>query len=110
VPKRHHDLTAQLCKEFSDIIKSYGVVHLVFQLNNREAPMEGIASISKSTYATKDEEVWLEILFYRDRHHKEEVSTKMRNEDRMGQLWQRSIELVTPGTDFVMGEYSRLKI
>jgi hypothetical protein len=72
--------------------------------------MEGIASISKSTYATKDEEVWLEILFYRDRHHKEEVSTKMRNEDRMGQLWQRSIELVTPGTDFVMGEYSRLKI
>ncbi len=35
VPKRHHDLTAQLCKEFSHITKNYGVVHLVFQLNNR---------------------------------------------------------------------------
>ncbi|HEY7571277.1 MAG TPA: hypothetical protein VH796_07910 [Nitrososphaeraceae archaeon] len=72
--------------------------------------MEGITNVSKTIYATEDEEVWLEILFYRDRQHKEEVYTKMRNEDRMGQLWQRSIELVTPGTDFVMGEYSRLKI
>ena len=110
VPKKNHDLTAQLCKEFSDIINNFGVMHHVFQLNNTEAPMEGITNISKTLSATEDEEIWLEILFYRDRQHKDEVSTKMTNEERMGQLWQRSMELVTPGSGFVMGEYSRLTI
>jgi uncharacterized protein YbaA (DUF1428 family) len=82
----------------------------VFQLNNTEAPMECITNISKTISATEDEEIWSEILFYRDRQHKDEVSTKMRNDERMGQLWQRSMELVTSGTGFVMGEYSRLNI
>ncbi|MDQ3902749.1 MAG: DUF1428 family protein [Thermoproteota archaeon] len=110
VPKKNHDLTVQLCKEFGDIIRSYGVVHLVFQLNNTDAPMEGITNIAKAISATQDEEVWLELMFYRDRQHKEEVGTKMRNDERMGPLWQRSMELVTPGTGFKMGEFSRLNI
>ena len=110
VPKKNHELTVQLCKEFGDIIRSYGVVHLVFQINNTEAPMEGITNIAKTISATQDEEVWLELLFYRDHQHKEEVGTKMRNDERMGTLWQRSMELVTPRTDFIMGEFSRLNI
>ena len=73
VPKKNHELTVQLCKEFGDIIRSYGVVHLVFQINNTEAPMEGITNIAKTISATQDEEVWLELLFYRDHQHKEEV-------------------------------------
>src|SRR5919201_5516168 len=110
VPKKNHDLTVQRDKEFHDIIKSYGVVHLVFQINNTEAPMEGITNIAKSISATQEEEVWLELIFYRDRQHKEEVGAKMRNDERMGPLWQRSMELVTPGTGFIMGEFSRLHI
>ena len=110
VPKKNHDLTVQLDKEFHDIIKSYGVVHLVFQINNTEAPMEGITNIAKSISATQDEEVWLELIFYRDRQHKEEVGAKMRNDERMGPLWQRAMELVTPGTGFIMGEFSRLNV
>ena len=110
VPKKNHDLTMQLCKEFGEIIRSYGVVHLVFRLNNTEAPMEGITNIAKTISATQDEEVWLELIFYRDHKHKDEVGVKMRNDERMGPLWQRSMELVTQGTDFIMGEFSRLKI
>jgi uncharacterized protein YbaA (DUF1428 family) len=108
VPKKNHDLTEQLCKEFGDIIRNYGVVHLVFQLSNTEAPMEGITNLAKAISATQDEEVWLELIFYKDRKHKEEVGAKMRNDERMGPLWQRSMELVTPGTGFIMGEFSRL--
>jgi uncharacterized protein YbaA (DUF1428 family) len=67
VPKKNHDSTVQLGKEFSDIIRSYGVAHLVFQLNNTEAPMEGITNIAKTVSTTQDEEVWLELMFYRDR-------------------------------------------
>jgi uncharacterized protein YbaA (DUF1428 family) len=110
VPKKNHDLTVQLCKEFGNIIRNYGVVHSVFQINNTEALMQGITNIAKTISATQDEEVWLELILYRDRQHKEEVGAKMRNDERMGLLWQRSMELVTPGTGFIMGEFSRLNI
>jgi uncharacterized protein YbaA (DUF1428 family) len=110
VPKKNHDSTVQLSKEFGDIIRQYGVAHLVFQLNNTEAPMEGITNIAKTVSATQEEEVWLELLFYRDHKHKDEVGAKMRNDERMGPLWQRSLELVSPGTGFIMGEFSRSKI
>ena len=110
VPKKNHDLTVQLCKEFGNIIRNFGVVHSVFQINNTEAPMEGITNIAKTISATQGEEVWLELILYRDRQHKEEVGAKMRNDERMGLLWQRSMELVTPGTGFIMGEFSRLNI
>jgi uncharacterized protein YbaA (DUF1428 family) len=109
VPKKNHDAMMQLDKKFGDIItKEFGVEHLVFQLNSTEAPMEGISNIAKAVLATQDEEVWLELLFYRDRKHKDEVGAKMRNDDRMGPLWQQSVDLVSPGTGFIMGEFSRL--
>ena len=111
VPKKNHDAMMQLDKEFGDIItKEFGVAHLVFQLSSTEAPMEGMSNIAKIVSAAQDEEVWLELLFYRDRKHKEEVGAKMRNDERMGPLWQRSVALVSPGTDFIMGEFSRIKM
>jgi uncharacterized protein YbaA (DUF1428 family) len=110
VPNKNHDAIVQLNKEFGDIIRNYGVAHLVFQLNNTEAPMEGITNIAKTISATQDEEVWLDLIFYRDRKHKDEVGAKMRNDERMGTLWQRSMALVSPGTGFIMGEFSRLSV
>jgi uncharacterized protein YbaA (DUF1428 family) len=101
----------QLNKQFSDIIvNEYGVIHSVFQLNGTQESMEGITNIAKTVSATQDEEVWLELLFYRDRKHKEEVGAKMQNEERMGPLWQQSVNLVSPGTNFIMGEFSHLNL
>src|SRR5918911_688515 len=108
VPKKNHNAMMQLNKQFANIIRNYGVGHLVFQLSNTEGPMDDITNIARTVSATQDEEVWMEILFYRDRKHKDEVATKMRNDERMGSLWQRSIELVSPGTGFIMGEFSRI--
>jgi uncharacterized protein YbaA (DUF1428 family) len=111
VPKKNHDAMLKLDKQFSDIItKEFGVAHLVFQLSSTEAPMEGMSNIAKIVSATQDEEVWLELLFYRDRKHKDEVGVKMRNDERMGPLWQQSVALISPGTDFITGEFSRLKM
>src|SRR5919205_2933330 len=108
VPKKNHNAIMQLNKQFSDIIRNYGVAHLVFRLSNTEVPMDDITNIAKTISATQDEEVWMEIIFYRDRKHKDEVAAKMRNDERMGSLWQRSIELVSPGTGFIMGEFSSI--
>ena len=110
VPKKNHDKMMQLNKQFVSIMRKYGATHLVLQLNNTEAPMEGITNIAKTLSASQDEEVWLELIFYRDRKHREEVDTKMRNDDKMGSLWQQSVDLVTPGTSFIMGEFGRLNV
>ncbi len=101
----------QLDKKFGDIIANeYGAVHSVFQLYSTQAPMEGITNIAKTISATQDEEVWLELLFYRDRTHKDEVSAKMQKDERMGPLFQQAMDLISPGSGFIMGEFSYLNI
>jgi uncharacterized protein YbaA (DUF1428 family) len=111
VPKKNHDAMMQLNKQFADKMRKYGAPHLIFQLNNTEAPMEGITNIAKTLSANQDdEEVWMELIFYRDRKHRDEVSAKMQNDESMGPLFQQSINLITSGTSFIMGEFSHLKI
>jgi uncharacterized protein YbaA (DUF1428 family) len=110
VPKKNHDAIVQLSKEFGDIIRNYRVAHLVFQLNNTEAPMEGITNIAKTISATQDEEVWLELIFYRDRKHRDEVGAKMQNDENMERLYKQSVDLLSLGSSFVMGEFSRLSV
>jgi uncharacterized protein YbaA (DUF1428 family) len=91
-------------------MRKYGAPHLIFQLNNTEAPMEGITNIAKTVSANQDEEVWMELIFYRDRKHRDEVSAKMQNDENMERLYKQSVDLISPGSSFVMGEFSRLKV
>ena len=109
VPKKNHDAMMQLNKQFVEVMRKYGATHLILQLNNSEAPMEGITNISKTVSANQDDdEVWMELIFYKDRKHRDEVNAKMRNDVNMEQLFKKSMDLITPGTTFVMGEFSRL--
>jgi uncharacterized protein YbaA (DUF1428 family) len=108
VPKKNHDAMMQLNKQFVEVMRKYGATHLILQLNNSETPMEGITNISKTVSANQDDEVWMELIFYKDRKHRDEVNAKMRNDVNMEQLFKQSMDLITPGTTFVMGEFSRL--
>jgi uncharacterized protein YbaA (DUF1428 family) len=108
VPKKNHDAMMQLNKQFVEVMRKYGVTHLILQLNNSETPMEGIINISKTVSANQDDEVWMELIFYKDRKRRDEVESKMRNDVNMEQLFKQSMDLITPGTTFVMGEFSRL--
>jgi uncharacterized protein YbaA (DUF1428 family) len=110
VPKKNHDAMTRLNKQFVEVMRKYGATHLILQLNNTEAPMEGITNISKTVLANQDDEVWMELVFYKDRKHRDEVDAKMRNDVNMEQLFKQSMDLITPGTTFTMGEFSRLDI
>ena len=110
VPKKNHEAMMQLNKQFADIMRKYGAPHLIFQLNNTEAPMDGITNIAKTVSASQDEEVWMELIFYRDRKHRDEVGTKMQNDENMERLYKQSVDLLSPGSSFVMGEFSRLSV
>jgi uncharacterized protein YbaA (DUF1428 family) len=109
-PKRNHDAIVQLGKEFADILKKYGGPNpIYFELNNTEAPMEGITNIAKTVLAKQDEDVWLQLTFYRDRIQRDEVRAKMGNDESMGQINKQFMDLITPGS-MIMGEFIRLKI
>jgi uncharacterized protein YbaA (DUF1428 family) len=112
VPKKNHEAMIQLNKQFADIMRKYGAPHLIFQLNNSaEAPMEGITNIAKTVSTNQDqEEVWMELIFYRDRKHRDEVGANMQNDENMERLYKQSVDLLSPGTGFIMGDFSRLKI
>ena len=111
IPKKNHEAMMQLNKQFADTTRKYGALHLIFQLNNTEAPMEGITNIAKTILANQqDEEVWMELLFYRDRKHKDEVGAKMQNDENMERLYKQSVDLLSPGSSFIMGEFSRLEV
>jgi uncharacterized protein YbaA (DUF1428 family) len=73
--------------------------------------MEGITNIAKTVSANQDEEeIWMELIFYRDRKHKDEVGAKMQNDENMERLYKQSVDLLSPGSSFVMGEFSRLEV
>jgi uncharacterized protein YbaA (DUF1428 family) len=111
VPKKNHESMMQLNKQFANIMRKYGAPHLIFQLNNTEAPMERITNIAKTVSANQDEEeVWLELMFYRDRKDRDEVGAKMQNDENIEQLYKQSVDLLSPGSSFVMGEFSRLSV
>jgi uncharacterized protein YbaA (DUF1428 family) len=72
--------------------------------------MEGITNIANTISANQDEEVWVELQYFRDRKHMDEVITKMEKDENMGRICKESSDLLTPGTRFIMGEFNRIDV
>jgi uncharacterized protein YbaA (DUF1428 family) len=43
--------------------------------------MEGITNIAKTISANQDEEVWMELIVYRDSKHRDEVGAMMQSDE-----------------------------
>jgi uncharacterized protein YbaA (DUF1428 family) len=71
--------------------------------------MEGITNIAKTVSAKQNEEVWLQLTFYRDRRQRDEISAKMGNDESMGPINKQFMYLITPGA-MIMGELVRVKM
>jgi uncharacterized protein YbaA (DUF1428 family) len=82
----------------------------IFQLGNSKGPIEGITNLAKTISANEDEEeVWVEILSYRDRKHLDEYCQKCQSNESMRRLWEKVVNLGTPGTSMIMGDFSRIR-
>ena len=68
-----------------------------------------MTNIYHTLSAAQDEEVCVEFVYYRDRNHMEEVIAKMEKDEDMGRLYKQSLDLITPGTSFILGEFNRMK-
>ena len=60
--------------------------------------MMGFEKLSKIISANDDEDVWLEILSYRDAKHVQEVMEAMKGDKRANELYKEAMELITPGS------------
>ncbi|MGG6460390.1 MAG: hypothetical protein ACM3JQ_03075 [Candidatus Eiseniibacteriota bacterium] len=56
VPKENLDKMMNLNREFTHIIREFGAKHLIFQLSNKESPMDGVDNISKTLLAGQSDE------------------------------------------------------
>jgi uncharacterized protein YbaA (DUF1428 family) len=110
VPKKNHDAMVQFCKQFNEMFKKYGGRIEVFQLANTNVPVEGTTNIANTVSANQDEEVWVELQYFRNRKHIDEVITKMRKDENMGRICKESVDLLTPGSSFIIGEFNRINV
>lgn len=114
-PKMNHDAMIELGKPAKELFKNIDVRQEIFQLEgnsnlseqNEMAEKMGFTNISKTVSANKDEEVWLELQFYRDKKHLDDVSAKMQEDENAGKLGKQFMDLISPGS-CVEGWFSHL--
>ncbi|HZD36650.1 MAG TPA: DUF1428 family protein [Nitrososphaeraceae archaeon] len=92
-PKDNHDALVKIGKQTDIFFRKHGVSKNVYRLNARENMMNFV-NLAKTISANDNEDVWLEILSYRDAKHVEEV--------------MKAMEIITPGS-IVFGDFSRLE-
>src|SRR5215510_14182782 len=109
---KNHDASMQISRQFKEIFKKHGGLRLeVFQLNNSKSYEDvGLTNIINAVSANQTEEVGVELQYYRDRNHQDEVTNRMGKDEACEQLYKQSVELLTPGTSFTIGEFGHLSV
>jgi uncharacterized protein YbaA (DUF1428 family) len=111
IPKKNHDAIVQLNKQIKDTLPKHGPIRSeFFYLSSTETVMDFV-NITETVSAKQDEEeVWVEIQSYRDRNHRDEVMINMEKDKNCESLYQQYLDLITPGSRTIIGEFSRLKV
>jgi uncharacterized protein YbaA (DUF1428 family) len=106
IPKTNHDALIQLGRPAKELFKNVGVNPEIFQLKvgsdlheqDKMAEQMGFTNIAKTIAAKEDEEVWLELQFYRDQKHLDDIGAKMQKDENAGKLGKQFMDLLTPGS------------
>jgi len=57
-----------------------------------------------------DEKVWMEQIFYKDSKHRDEYMATCENDENMNRLYKQFMDLITPESSPIMGEFGRLRV
>lgn len=110
LPKKNHDAMLELNKRYTNTYRKHGALSSeFFQLSDTETLMD-FTSIARTVSANQDEEVWVELNFYKDRKYRDDVMAKMNNDEGARPLFGQFMDLVTSGYGTIMGEFSRLRV
>lgn len=108
VPKKNHGAIVNNLKKFVPWFKNNGVGIEYYQLGKSQT-MEGMESVAKTLSAGEDEEIWMELQYFRDGEHCKDVYAKMMQDKSIEPLGNEFFGLVTQGKNMVTGGFSRLE-
>ena len=94
----------QLEKPIREFFKNAGVNQEIFQLKvgsdeqDKMAEQMGITNIAKTIAAKQDEEVWLELQFYRDQKHLDDLVAEVQKNENARKIGKQFMDLLTPSS------------
>jgi len=104
IPKINHEAFMQLEKPISEFFKNAGINQEIFQLKagsdeqDKMAEQMGMTNIAKTLAAKEDEEVWLELQFYRDQKHLDDLVAEVQKNANVLNIGKQFMNLLTPGS------------
>ena len=107
-PKKNRDAVAQNLKKFVPWFEKHGVGIAYYRLGDSRT-MEGMEDVATTISATKDEDIWMEIQYFRDRKHSDEVYKEMMKDKELEALATEFFSLVTQGKSLIAGSFDRLE-
>ncbi|MGH7807899.1 MAG: hypothetical protein ACRENT_07375 [Thermodesulfobacteriota bacterium] len=108
VPKKNHDAVVKNLKKFVPWLEGEGVRLEYYRFGEGEI-MEGMESIAKTLSAADDEEIWMELQYFRDLQHCKDVYSKMIQDKTMEPIGTEFFGLITKGKPLVTGGFRRLE-
>ena len=108
--KKNHNALIDLSKKYVDMLKQYGILqHDIYRLVKPDDDKQYFTHLDKVVSANlEDEEVWMEIIHYKDKNHWLETRAKMEKNINCQQGWQEFTNLLTPGSNVICDEVGRL--
>lgn len=107
-PKKNHDAVAQNLKKFVPWFNK-NEVGIEYYLFGGSETMEGMESIAKTLSTGEDEDVWMELQYFRDYAHCKDTYAKMMKDKSIEPLGNEFFGLITQGKSLVTGGFGRLK-
>ena len=108
VPKQNHDAIVANLKKFVPWFEKNGVGLNYYQLGSSDK-MEGMEDIAAAISVGENEEVWLELQYFKDRKHCDDIYAKMMQDKSLEPLGKEFFGLVSQGKSIIMGGFARLK-
>ena len=118
VPKKNYNSISENLKKFIPWFESNGVRLEYYQLAGKDT-QETIESANASgmfimvnitkTLAAEDEDIWMELQYFRDQNHRKEVYAKMMSDKSLEPLGKEFMDLISHGGNLITGMFNRLE-
>ena len=118
VPKKNYNSISENLKKFIPWFESNGVRLEYYHLAGKDT-QETIESANASgmfimvnitkTLAAEDEDIWMELQYFRDQNHRKEVYAKMMSDKSLEPLGKEFMGLISHGGNLITGMFNRLE-
>ena len=110
IPKQNNQRMISLQKQLTSMYRNHGTLQSeFFRLGSRET-FEGFVSIAKTVATSSDEELWVELDYYKDRTHRDRVVASVKKDECGGPLFGELKRLISQQSSIVMGEFERVDV